>query len=125
MTPFSSGVNHIVLKVFISMQLFIVLQSSQILVVLWKPFWIVHFCRIRFTVVSEPPEDEQDADCEDVGVAYVSVRDILKNKADLKDADIDSKSCVLSLVLISLFVIWPVSVMYNCSNCAAYSMIYV
>ncbi|PVD20902.1 hypothetical protein C0Q70_19065 [Pomacea canaliculata] len=45
--------------------------------------------RIRFTVVSEPPEDEQDADCEDVGVAYVSVRDILKNKADLKDADID------------------------------------
>lgn len=56
-------------------------------------------------MVSEPPEDEQDADCEDVGVAYVSVRDILKNKADLKDADIDSKSCVLSLVLISLFVI--------------------
>ncbi|XP_060568170.1 X-linked retinitis pigmentosa GTPase regulator-interacting protein 1-like [Ruditapes philippinarum] len=36
--------------------------------------------RIRFTLVSEPPEDEQDRDCEDVGFALVNVRDILCNK---------------------------------------------
>ncbi|XP_046557106.1 protein fantom-like isoform X4 [Haliotis rubra] len=45
--------------------------------------------RIRFTLVSEPPEDDQDADCEDVGVVYVSVKDILLKKKDVKDTDID------------------------------------
>ncbi|XP_067651387.1 protein fantom-like isoform X8 [Haliotis asinina] len=45
--------------------------------------------RIRFTLVSEPPEDDQDADCEDVGVVYVSVKDILLNKKDVKDTDMD------------------------------------
>ncbi|XP_076449555.1 protein fantom-like isoform X2 [Babylonia areolata] len=45
--------------------------------------------RIRFTVVSEPLEDDQDADCEDVGVAYVSMRDILRTKKDIIEQDID------------------------------------
>nr|KAG5707913.1 hypothetical protein BaRGS_031644 [Batillaria attramentaria] len=45
--------------------------------------------KIKFTVVSEPPDDDQDADCEDVGEATVSVLDILKNKKDVKDQDID------------------------------------
>ena len=33
--------------------------------------------RIRFTLVSEPPEYDQDMECEDVGLAFVSIRDIL------------------------------------------------
>lgn len=45
--------------------------------------------RIRFNVVSEPPEDDQEGDCEDVGVAFVSVIDILKNKKDVVDQNID------------------------------------
>ncbi|XP_041375657.1 protein fantom-like [Gigantopelta aegis] len=44
--------------------------------------------RIRFTVVSEPPEDDQDTDCEDVGVAFVSVKDILEQGRDVKDEDV-------------------------------------
>ena len=44
--------------------------------------------RVCFTVVSEPPEDDMDGECEDVGVATVSIRDILKNKQDLMDADV-------------------------------------
>ncbi|XP_052231915.1 protein fantom-like isoform X2 [Dreissena polymorpha] len=45
--------------------------------------------RIRFTLVSEPPEDDQDGDCEDVGVALVNVRDILKDRHDIIEKDID------------------------------------
>lgn len=41
--------------------------------------------------MSEPPEDDQDADCEDVGVVYVSVKDILLKKKDVKDTDMDSE----------------------------------
>jgi len=48
--------------------------------------------RVRFTLVSEPPEDDQDADCEDVGVAFVNMRDILTNRKDIVDQDVDSKS---------------------------------
>ena len=40
--------------------------------------------------MSEPPEDEQDGDCEDVGVALVNVRDILRNRKDVIEEDIDS-----------------------------------
>lgn len=45
--------------------------------------------RIRFTLVSEPPEDDQEGDCEDVGVALVSIRDILLNRKDVVEEDID------------------------------------
>ncbi|XP_053402324.1 protein fantom-like isoform X7 [Mercenaria mercenaria] len=44
---------------------------------------------IRFTLVSEPPEDDQEGDCEDVGVALVNVRDILVNRKDVVEEDID------------------------------------
>ena len=39
-------------------------------------YLLMFFCnpRIHF---SEPPEDAQDADCEDAGLAFVSIRDIL------------------------------------------------
>ena len=42
-------------------------------------------------MVSEPPEEDQEGDCEDVGVAFVSIRDILKNRRDILDQDIQSK----------------------------------
>ena len=53
------------------------------------------FFRVRFTIVSEPPEEVEDGDCEDVGVAFVSVRDILKNRKDVIDVDMPSKFIML------------------------------
>ena len=41
--------------------------------------------------MSEPPEDDQDADCEDVGMAFVSIRDILRNRKDVLEEDVDSE----------------------------------
>lgn len=43
-------------------------------------------------MVSEPPEDNQEAECEDVGVAFVSVRDILHQHRDIKDEDIKGRA---------------------------------
>ena len=42
-------------------------------------------------MVSEPPEDDQDGDCEDVGVTFVNIRDILLSRRDITDQDLDSK----------------------------------
>ncbi|XP_063169266.1 protein fantom isoform X2 [Candoia aspera] len=44
---------------------------------------------IRFTVVSDPPEDQQDLECEDIGFAYVSLSQIFQKRQDLIDQDID------------------------------------
>ncbi|CAM5096729.1 unnamed protein product [Natator depressus] len=44
---------------------------------------------IRFTVVSDPPEDEQDLECEDIGFAYVSLREIFQKERDIIEQDID------------------------------------
>ncbi|XP_065496788.1 protein fantom isoform X2 [Caloenas nicobarica] len=44
---------------------------------------------LRFTVVSDPPEDEQDLECEDIGFAYVSLRDIFQKQRDVIEQDID------------------------------------
>jgi len=52
--------------------------------------------------VSEPPEDDQDGECEDVGVALVSIRDILMSQKDPVDEDIPSKS-LLFIVMPSFF----------------------
>uniref|UniRef100_A0A0L8IAY5 RPGRIP1 C-terminal domain-containing protein n=3 Tax=Octopus bimaculoides TaxID=37653 RepID=A0A0L8IAY5_OCTBM len=43
---------------------------------------------IRFTVVSEPEKDTQTEECEEVGVAFISLVDILKNKKDIVDEEI-------------------------------------
>jgi hypothetical protein len=40
-------------------------------------------------VVSEP--DSAEGDCEEVGVAFVNVRDILKNQRDVREQDIPSE----------------------------------
>ncbi|XP_048402684.1 protein fantom isoform X2 [Stegostoma tigrinum] len=44
---------------------------------------------IKFTVVSDPPEDEQDLECEDVGFAYVNLRELFQKEEDIIDQDID------------------------------------
>ncbi|NXA45597.1 FTM protein, partial [Nothocercus julius] len=43
---------------------------------------------LRFTVVSDPPEDEQELECEDIGFAYVSLREILQKERDIIEQDI-------------------------------------
>lgn len=49
------------------------------------------FLRLLFTVVSDPPEDEQDLECEDIGFAYVSLREIFEKKRDVIEQDIFGK----------------------------------
>ncbi|NXS28507.1 FTM protein, partial [Pomatostomus ruficeps] len=44
---------------------------------------------LKFTVVSDPPEDEQDLECEDIGFAYVSLKEILQKQRDIIEQDID------------------------------------
>ncbi|XP_021573140.1 protein fantom isoform X2 [Carlito syrichta] len=44
---------------------------------------------IRFTVVSDPPEDEQDLECEDIGVAHVDLADIFQEGRDIINQNID------------------------------------
>ncbi|XP_063272643.1 protein fantom isoform X1 [Prinia subflava] len=44
---------------------------------------------LKFTVVSDPPEDEQDLECEDIGFAYVSLKDIFQKQRDIIEQDID------------------------------------
>ncbi|NXI61900.1 FTM protein, partial [Anseranas semipalmata] len=45
--------------------------------------------RLLFTVVSDPPEDEQDLECEDIGFAHVSLREIFQKERDIIEQDID------------------------------------
>lgn len=50
--------------------------------------------RLKFTVVSEPPEnmaDTTEMECEDVGVAYVDMKKILETGKNLKDHNINRK----------------------------------
>ncbi|XP_030587414.1 protein fantom isoform X3 [Archocentrus centrarchus] len=45
-----------------------------------------HMERIRFTLVSEPPEEEeQERECEDVGVAFLRIPDILEKQRDVTE----------------------------------------
>ncbi|KAM3609734.1 uncharacterized protein V6R79_019562 [Siganus canaliculatus] len=61
--------------------------------------------RIRFTVVSDPPEEEQDRECEDVGVAFLRIPDILETQQDLTETSLtvvdveDSSEVVGSLTV--------------------------
>uniref|UniRef100_A0A8C0EK82 RPGRIP1 like n=1 Tax=Bubo bubo TaxID=30461 RepID=A0A8C0EK82_BUBBB len=49
----------------------------------------LHTDSLRFTVVSDPPEDERDLECEDIGFAYVSLREIFQKQKDIIEQDID------------------------------------
>uniref|UniRef100_A0A671N2E9 C2 domain-containing protein n=1 Tax=Sinocyclocheilus anshuiensis TaxID=1608454 RepID=A0A671N2E9_9TELE len=45
---------------------------------------------IKFTMVSDPPEEEeQDEECEDVGVAYLRILDIMEKHRDMKDVSLN------------------------------------
>ncbi|XP_008828294.1 protein fantom isoform X1 [Nannospalax galili] len=44
---------------------------------------------VRFTVVSDPPEDEQDLECEDIGVAHVDLADMFQKGRDIVEQNID------------------------------------
>uniref|UniRef100_A0A672TX59 RPGRIP1 like n=1 Tax=Strigops habroptila TaxID=2489341 RepID=A0A672TX59_STRHB len=44
---------------------------------------------LHFTVVSDPPDDEEDLECEDIGFAYVSLRKIFQEQRDIIEQDID------------------------------------
>lgn len=54
------------------------------------PFCVCVFS-LKFTVVSDPPEDEQDLECEDIGFAYVSLKEIFQKQRDIIEQDIDGK----------------------------------
>ncbi|XP_048761199.1 X-linked retinitis pigmentosa GTPase regulator-interacting protein 1-like [Ostrea edulis] len=46
--------------------------------------------RIRFTVVSDPTDDDElGVECEDIGVAFVSVKEILMTKKDVEDQNVE------------------------------------
>ncbi|KAM3920015.1 protein fantom [Leptodactylus fuscus] len=44
---------------------------------------------IKFTVVSDPPEDEQDLECDDIGYSNVSLKDILQTGQDIMNRDLE------------------------------------
>ncbi|KAF7244745.1 Protein fantom [Varanus komodoensis] len=44
---------------------------------------------IQFTVVSDPPEEEQDLECEDIGFAYVRLSEIFRKKQDITEQAIN------------------------------------
>ncbi|XP_006777114.1 PREDICTED: protein fantom isoform X1 [Myotis davidii] len=44
---------------------------------------------VRFMVVSDPPEEEQDLECEDIGLAHVDLADLLREGRDLVEQNID------------------------------------
>ena len=47
--------------------------------------------RLRFTLVSEPADDEDDEDCLEIGYAYVSLCEILQTGRDFIGAEIPSQ----------------------------------
>ncbi|NXV80189.1 FTM protein, partial [Atlantisia rogersi] len=49
----------------------------------------LHTDSLRFTVVSDPPEYEQDLECEDIGFACVRLREIFQNQRDIIEQDVD------------------------------------
>nr|XP_046250662.1 protein fantom isoform X2 [Scatophagus argus] len=64
--------------------------------------------RIRFTVVSEPPEEEeQEKECEDVGVAFLRIPEILEKQRDLTETslnvvDVEDSSDVVGSLTVSV-----------------------
>lgn len=56
---------------------------------------------IRFTVVSEPPEEEeQERECEDVGVAYLRIPNILEQGQDLIETNLNIVDALDSSVVV-------------------------
>lgn len=56
------------------------------------PLWgfsVSSFLSVRFTVVSDPPEDEQDLECDDIGIADVDLADMFQEGRDIIEQTID------------------------------------
>lgn len=52
-------------------------------------FSVLPLLSVRFTVVSDPPEDEQDLECEDIGIANVDLADVFREGRDIIEQNID------------------------------------
>lgn len=51
--------------------------------------------------MSDPPEEEeQEKECEDVGVAYFQISEILKKQRDMIDVSLDSECFCLALTVV-------------------------
>ncbi len=49
-------------------------------------------------MVSDPPEEEeQDEECEDVGVAYLRILDIMEKHTDMKDVRLNSMCGLIAI----------------------------
>uniref|UniRef100_A0A8C8RJJ5 RPGRIP1 like n=1 Tax=Pelusios castaneus TaxID=367368 RepID=A0A8C8RJJ5_9SAUR len=73
---------------------------------------------IRYTVVSDPPEDEQDLECEDIGFAYVSLREIFQKERDIIEQDIEvfdsqDDSAVIGKLKITVEALHALPVVYD------------
>lgn len=42
-------------------------------------------------MVSEPPEEQEDGECEEVGVAFLRIPDILEQRQDLTETSLSSE----------------------------------
>lgn len=52
---------------------------------------------VRFTVVSDPPEDEQDLECEDIGIAHVDLMEMFQKGRDIIEQDLDGMNGSVAL----------------------------
>lgn len=49
-------------------------------------------------MVSDPAEEEeQDEECEDVGVAYLHILDIMEKRTDMNDVSLNSKCGLIAI----------------------------
>ncbi len=49
-------------------------------------------------MVSDPAEEEeQDEECEDVGVAYLHILDIMEKRTDMNDVSLNSKCRLIAI----------------------------
>ncbi|KAM9228549.1 protein fantom [Leptosomus discolor] len=49
----------------------------------------LHTDSLQFSVISDPPADEQNLECEDIGFACVNLREIFQKQRDIIEQDID------------------------------------
>lgn len=52
-------------------------------------FSVLPLLSVLFTVVSDPPEDEQDLECEDIGMANIDLADMFREGSDIIEQNID------------------------------------
>ncbi|NXU57666.1 FTM protein, partial [Turnix velox] len=78
----------------------------------------LHTNSLKFTVVSDPPEDEQDLECEDIGFAYVSLSEIFQKQRDIIEQDInvfdsEDESAVIGKLRVSVVALHALHSIYE------------